>query len=187
MSDVRGRLFVISGIQAAGKTTVGHALAKTLSRAVFVDGDTIGNMVVSGKEPMSEPASHEAIEQLLFRYVGALVVADTYRSAGFDAVIADNIFGEYLNDFLELAEPETVHLVMLHPTKDVVKARDAGREKNAFRDGFTIEGLWQTVETRTPRVGLWLDTSYMNVADTVLEILKRQEEAVVQHGAVRTV
>lgn len=32
MSDERGRLFVITGIQASGKTTVGTALAKTLTK-----------------------------------------------------------------------------------------------------------------------------------------------------------
>ncbi|MDE9364175.1 hypothetical protein PZ938_01015 [Luteipulveratus sp. YIM 133132] len=177
MSSERGRLFVITGIQGAGKTTIGTALARTLNRSVFIDGDLVGSVVVSGREPMSEPASQEAIEQLLFRYVGALVLADTYRTAGFDAVIADNIFGDYLEDFLELAAPETVHLVMLHPSQDTVRLRDMERGGDAYRDGFTIQGLWESVESGTRRAGLWLDTSHMTVAETVLEILKRQPEA----------
>ncbi|AKU19110.1 hypothetical protein VV02_19275 [Luteipulveratus mongoliensis] len=177
-------MFVISGIQAAGKTTVGLSLAKTLTKAVFIDGDTIGNLVVSGQEPMTLPPTQEAVEQLLFRYVGALVVADTYRTAGFDAVIADSIFGEYFADFLELAEPETIQFVMLNPSKDTVRLREMERGTDGYReDGVTIDNLWDTVEFSTKRVGLWLDNSHMTVAETVLEILKRQEEATVAPGA----
>ncbi|KNX36644.1 nucleoside/nucleotide kinase family protein [Luteipulveratus halotolerans] len=181
MTDERGRLFVITGIQASGKTTVGTALAKTLTKSVFIDGDTIGGFVVSGREMMTRPPTQEAIEQLLFRYVGALVVADTYRTAGFDAVIADNIYGDYLIDFLELAHPEPVHLVMLNPSKDTVALREMERGKDSYRDGFTIESLWDTVEFATKRVGLWLDNSHLTVAETVMEILRRQPEAAVEY------
>ncbi|YAL84170.1 phosphotransferase [Dermacoccaceae bacterium W4C1] len=175
-----GRLFVITGVQAAGKTTVGEALAATLNKSVFIDGDTVGNMVVSGSAPMTDPASPEAIEQLLFRYAGALVLADTYRAAGFDAVVTDNVFGEFMEDYLEIAAPETLHLVMLHPSVAQVQAREDGRRKNAYRDGITVQGLWDQVEHHTPRIGLWLDTSEMTVSDVVLEIIRRQHEAIVE-------
>lgn len=33
---------MISGAQAAGKSTIGRALADSLPRAVFIDGDAIG-------------------------------------------------------------------------------------------------------------------------------------------------
>lgn len=175
-----GRLFVVTGIQASGKSTVGLALAQTLSRAVFIDGDTVGDMVVSGAEPMTDPPSEGAVEQLFFRYAGSLVLADTYRAAGFDAVIADNIFGEFLTDYLHIAAPETVHLVMLHPAVEAVQQREDGRGKDAYGNGYSVQGLWDAVESATPRVGLWLDTSAMSVSEVVLEIIRRQHEAVVE-------
>lgn len=174
-----GRLFVISGIQGAGKSTVGRALAETLSKSVYIDGDMIMDVVVSGRVDMTGDPSPAAMEQLLYRYAGALVLADTYRAAGFDAVIADNIFGDAFVDFLHLAAPETLHLVVLHPSAAVVRQRDADRGGNAYRDGFTVDGLWTELEDNTPRHGLWLDTSEQRVEDTVLEIIQRQHESVV--------
>jgi len=170
---------VISGVQAAGKSTVGHALAEALPRAVFVDGDTIGNVVVSGGAAMTEPPRMEAIEQLFLRYAGALTVADVYRSAGFDAVIADNIFGTFLDDFLMIAAPEPIHFVMLTPTADAIRAREHGRGKDAYRDGFTIEGLVESVEHGSRRVGLWIDNTSLSVAQTVSQILAEADEALV--------
>ncbi|MBB2890298.1 AAA family ATPase [Flexivirga oryzae] len=174
-----GRLFVISGAQAAGKTTVGQALADALPRSVFIDGDTIGNVVVSGKALMTQPPRIEAIEQLFLRYAGALTVADVYRSAGFDAVIADNIFGSYLDDFLMIAAPEPVHFVMLTPSVDVIRAREISRGKNAYRHGFTVEGLVDTIEHDTFRVGLWIDNTSLSPGQTVTRILRRTEEALI--------
>lgn len=177
--DEQGRLFVITGIQAAGKSTVGRALAEALPKAVFIDGDVVGNTVVSGKELMSEPPTMAAIEQLLLRYSGALTLADVYRAAGFDAVVADNIFGRYLEDFLELADPEPVHLVVLHPSVDTVSAREGERSGRAYRDGITVEGLWALVEFDTPRLGLWIDNSSDTVGRTVTTILQHLDDALI--------
>ncbi|TWE07930.1 phosphotransferase [Rudaeicoccus suwonensis] len=174
-----GRLFVISGAQAAGKSTVGQALAAGLTRAVFIDGDTVDGVVVSGSEPMTEPATVGAVEQLFLRYAGALTLADVYRSAGFDAVIADNIFGDFLDDFLVLAAPEPLHFVMLTPSIDAIYEREEARRKNAYRDGITVEGLVDTIERDTDRVGLWLDNTDLSVAQTITTILQRQDEALV--------
>lgn len=174
-----GRLFVISGAQAAGKSTVGAALADALPRSVFIDGDTIGNVVVSGKALMTEPPAVEAVEQLFLRYAGALTVADVYRAAGFDAVIADNIFGTFLDDYLMIAAPEPVHFVMLTPSADVIQAREAARGKNAYRDGFTVDGLVRSIEHETSRVGLWIDNTTLAPAQVVLQILRRTGEALV--------
>jgi len=174
-----GRLFVISGAQAAGKTSVGQALAGALPRSVFIDGDTIGNVVVSGKALMTQPPQIEAVEQLFLRYAGALTVADVYRSAGFDAVIADNIFGSYLDDFLMIAAPEPVHFVMLTPSIDVIRARELARNKDAYRDGVTVEGLVDTIEHDTFRVGLWIDNTTMSASQAAARILRQAKEALV--------
>lgn len=89
-----GRLFVITGITASGKTTVGHALAARLPRSVHIDGDWVQRFVVSGAVPMDLPPPSGAIEQLRLRYAGAVAAARVYRHAGFDAVVSDNIFAD---------------------------------------------------------------------------------------------
>ena len=55
----RGRLFLVTGAQAAGKTTVAQALARRLERAVAIDGDVFDHMVVSGRDPYDEPPRPE--------------------------------------------------------------------------------------------------------------------------------
>ena len=52
----------MTGTQAAGKSTVGAALAGRFGRGMFVDGDEIAAMVVSGRvdyEPDAAPAATE--------------------------------------------------------------------------------------------------------------------------------
>lgn len=170
---------MISGAQAAGKSTVGQALADSLPRAVFIDGDAIDDFVVSGHAPMTDPPTTPAVEQLFLRYAGALTVADVYRSAGFDAVIADNIFGTFLDDYLMIAAPEPIHFVMLTPTVDAIRDREQARDKNAYRDGFTVEALVESVQHGSRRVGLWIDNTDLSVAQTVSQIRARADEAFV--------
>lgn len=170
---------MISGAQAAGKSTIGRALADRLPRAVFIDGDAIDDFVVSDRAPMTEPPTTPAVEQLFLRYAGALTVADVYRSAGFDAVIADNIFGTFLDDYLAIAAPESIHFVMLTPTADAIRAREHARGKNAYRDGFTVEALVESVEHGSRRVGLWIDNTDLSVTQTVSQILAHSEAALV--------
>ncbi|MBC9957054.1 AAA family ATPase [Yimella sp. cx-51] len=177
--DETGRLFVITGIGGAGKTTIGRELAGALPRAVFIDGDTIAGVVVSGAVPMTEPPKLAAIEQLLLRFAGALTLADVYRNAGFDVVIADTVIGCYLDDFLELADPEPVHLVVLHPSVEVITERDAARRHKTDHDGATLDGQWLALEHETERLGLWIDSSHHSVAKTVTHILRNLDEALI--------
>lgn len=179
MTSTTGRLFVISGARAAGKTTVGQTLADALPRSVFIDGATIGDLVVSGREPLTEPPRIEAVEQLFLRYAGALTVADVYRSAGFDVIIADTIFGSFLDDFLMIAAPEQLHFVMLTPSVDVIRARDAARGNTAYRDGVTVEGLVDKIEHETFRVGLWIDNTTLAPGRAAAHILCHTDESLV--------
>ncbi len=175
-----GRLIVVTGAQAAGKTTAAYAVAARLPRAVHVDGDAIHRMVVSGKVPMTLPAPAPAVEQLFLRWLAGIAVAETYQRAGFDAVVSDNIFGKFLEDFLDFVAPAPVHLVVLNPTVEVLREREAGREKSGYDEVVTVEALWRSVNEDTQRVGLWLDTSQQSVVQTANEVLDRLDEALVR-------
>lgn len=183
MSDAEpGRLLVISGASAAGKTTLGHGVAALLPRAVHVDGDDIHRFVISGAVSMDLPPAPGAVEQLLLRYAGALAVARVYRAAGFDAVITDNIFEADLTDVLSLAfadaSTDQVYLVMLCPSVQVIRERYDDRSGGGYTDSITPESLTQAV-ARTPRLGLWLDTGHQIPAESAAEILRRLDEAAV--------
>jgi hypothetical protein len=74
-----GRLILVTGTQAAGKSTVDAALAGRFERGMFVDGDEIAAMVLSGRVDYEPDATPAATEQLLLRYRGSIAVARTYQ------------------------------------------------------------------------------------------------------------
>jgi predicted kinase len=151
-------LFVISGVMAAGKSTVARLLASRFDRGVCVPGDAIRAMVVSGRTEMSPEAEEEALSQLLLRYEGALAVAAVYLRAGFDVVVEDVIVGPVLRDFLAIVPVDEFHLVFLDPEAKAIGQRDQDRAKTGYRD-WSIEGLQRVLREDTDRTGLWLDST----------------------------
>lgn len=171
---------VVSGIQAAGKTTVGRMLAARLPRAAFVDGDVLARMVVAGHESMSSEPSAEAERQLFLRYRQAALLAGSFWAAGFTAVVADNIYGqEDLFWFVEQIQARPVVVVMLVPQTRAVVDRELSRGSDAYRGWMGEAGLegavaeFQQYVAETPRLGLWLDTTDQTPERTVDLVLAR--------------
>ncbi|WP_345393869.1 AAA family ATPase [Nonomuraea salmonea] len=90
---------VITGVSAAGKSTVAQALAERLPRAAHVRGDVFRRMVVAGRAEMTPEAGDEAVRQLRLRYRLAAATADMYFDAGFTAIVQDVIIGGDLQRF----------------------------------------------------------------------------------------
>lgn len=172
-------VFVITGIQAAGKSTVAQALAERFEWSVHVRGDLFRRMVVKGREEMgpADPPA-EAVRQLRLRYALAASVADGYAGAGFEVVLQDIVLGTDLTDMIAAIRHRPCYVVVLAPRADVVRCRDevrqAERGKVAYKPGGeTVADLDDYLRRETPRVGLWLDTSELTVDQTVGEILQR--------------
>jgi predicted kinase len=164
-------LFVISGVSAAGKSTVARQLASRLPAAVCVCGDVIHSMVVSGRVDMSPDASAEALRQLVLRYAGALAVADVYLRAGLDAVVEDVIIGPVLRQFLELVRVREFHLVFLDPDAAAIQARERDRAGTTYGTRWSVGALLAVLREDTDRIGLWLDTTDLTAEQTVDRIL----------------
>ena len=49
------RIIVVTGIQAAGKSTVARMLAQRFGRGVHIEADVLQQMIVSGGEWITEP------------------------------------------------------------------------------------------------------------------------------------
>ncbi|MGW5131534.1 AAA family ATPase [Streptomyces sp. NPDC004135] len=172
-----GGVVLITGVMAAGKSTVAQALAETLPRAAHVRGDVFRRMIVSGREEYVPGADGAAREQLLLRYRLSAATADAYAEAGFTAVVQDVVLGEDVESYTGLVRTRPLYLVVLAPRPETVAAREAGRTKTGYGAGWTVGALDEVLRTRTPRTGLWLDTSELTVGQTVEAILAGRERA----------
>ena len=172
-------VMLITGIQAAGKSSVAQAVAERLDRSVHLRGDVFRRMIVNGRADMgpdNPPA--EAVRQLRLRYRLAAQAADGYAEAGFTVVLQDIVLGEYLAGMAAAIRTRPLYVVVLAPRPEVVREREDGRRlargKTAYKPGD--EGpaeLDAHLRRETPRIGLWLDTSGQTLDQTVDELMAR--------------
>lgn len=171
--DVRP-VVLLTGISAAGKSTVAEALARRFDRGVHVRGDAFRRMVVAGREEMGGDPSPEAWRQLRLRYRLGAATADTYHEAGFAVVVQDVVLGPVLVDYVAAIRSRPLVVVVLAPRPEVVAEREAGRAKDAYGAGrLDAAALDRGLRDDTPRLGLWLDTSDQSPDETVDEIVAR--------------
>jgi chloramphenicol 3-O-phosphotransferase len=165
-------IYLVTGIQAAGKSTVAQLLAERLPRSVHVRGDLFRRMIVNGRVDITPELAPAAMAQLRLRYELAATVTDRYAAAGFSVVVQDVVLAEQLEPMVGLIRTRPLYVVVLAPDPETVAARERGRGKTAY-------GVWQVAELdralreHTPRIGLWLDTSGQTPDQTVAEILAR--------------
>ena len=167
-------MVLVTGIPAAGKSTVADRLARRFRRGVHVNGDIFRRMVVAGRHEMTSAPSEEAGRQLRLRYRLAAQTADTYYQAGFSVVVQDVVIGPLLTTYVDAIRSRPLVLVVLAPRPEVVASREAARSKMAYSDeAATITALDAVLRQETPRIGLWIDTSGQSPDDTVDEIIRR--------------
>ncbi|NGN69009.1 AAA family ATPase [Streptomyces sp. A7024] len=165
-------IYLITGISAAGKSTVAQLLTEQLPRAVHVRGDVFRRMVVTGRAEMTPDPTAEAERQLNLRHRLTAKVADEYFAAGFSVVAQDIILGEHLPRMTRLIRGRPLHVIVLAPGPTTIAVREARRTKSGYGGGWSVTALDQALRKDTPRIGLWLDNSEQHPQETVAEILQ---------------
>ena len=171
------QVIVVTGVMAAGKSTVSQLLAERFLRAVHLRGDEFRRVVVRGRVDMSPHGDPEAERQLALRHRLTAHTANAYADAGFSVVVQDLFVGASLAPFLEQITARPISLVMLAPDVSTVMRREAERVKVGYGDLWSIRDFDHKVRTETPHIGLWLDSSKQTPDETVDEILARLGEA----------
>lgn len=170
-------VIVVTGVMAAGKSTVAQVLAEGFERGVHVRGDVFRRMIVSGQAAITPELSDEAISQLRLRYRLAARTANAYAAAGFDVVVQDIVLGDSLTELVDQLDARPRHVVVLAPRPEVVAEREAGRAKTGYGDGWTPAMLDEGMRRDTPRIGLWLDSSDQTPEQTAAAIMTRLDDA----------
>jgi chloramphenicol 3-O-phosphotransferase len=171
------RIILITGIMAAGKSTVAQRLAERLPRTVHLRGDLFRRMIVNGRAEMGLELSAEAYRQLRLRYQLASHAAKQYLAAGFTVVYQDIIGGKDLLEVIHDLAGQPLHVIVLCPKPDAVNTREEERSKTGYSSTFTPADFDRQFRAQTPRVGFWLDSSDLSVDETVAMILVNLDQA----------
>ncbi|OYO09977.1 phosphotransferase [Enemella evansiae] len=173
----RGRVIVITGAMAAGKSTVAALLAEQLHpRSVHIRGDAFRRMVINGRAEMTPDPDPEALRQLHLRYSLAAATADRYADHGFDAIVQDVIIGAELSQFIDLIDSPSRYLVVLSPSLSALEWRQEQRAK-AGSVYFSPGAMDTALRQETARIGYWLDSSSQTPEETVGDILGNLDQA----------
>lgn len=167
-------LIVVTGVMAAGKSTIARLLAQRFPRGVHISADVLQQMIVSGGEWVSEPGepSGEAAWQLRLRLKHLCLLGKSFVEAGFVVVLDDIIMGDRWQQLQGELHDLPFSLAVLAPQLDVVLQRDLDRSKRTLGKAWA-EYLDQALRTTMAGIGLWVDSSELTPEETVDDILQR--------------
>jgi chloramphenicol 3-O-phosphotransferase len=169
------RIIVLSGLPGAGKSTLSRRLAQSLDRGAHVEADRLQDLIVSGAVHGTVTGiSDEAARQIRLRLHHAALLARSFREAGFNAIIDDIITGHRFDELQAELAGVPFSFIMLVRNLEAMKA-----SWRAMGSPFVNSFDWIDKEIResTPRVGLWIDTTYQTEDETFEEIVRRLDEA----------
>jgi predicted kinase len=166
-------IIVLTGVQAAGKSTVGTLLAQQFERGVHIEADVLQQMIVSGAKWAKEPGepSDEPNRQLRLRLKNMCLLAKSFYDAGFNVVLNDIIMGERWQHLQEELADTPFNLVVLAPSRETVRQRDITRAKTTLGESWAVY-LDNVLRNTMIGVGLWVDNSRQTPSETVAHILQ---------------
>ncbi len=150
-----GRIWLISGIPGAGKTTIERAVCARYSNAIHIPVDDLREFVVTGHALPIE-WTHETTRQFALARGSAARMAADYSDEGFAVVIDDVMREEDIDQFTRHLSGRPLTKVALIPRLDVALARNRDRTNKSLTPASLSRSLggstdrWWRAAAQTP-------------------------------------
>jgi hypothetical protein len=133
-------------------------------------------MVRGGYVQPGSPPIEEESRQLALAVANQCLLARSFARAGFVTVMDFVVVTrKRLADYRDGLGGLSLKLVVLAPARSAALARDRQRPEKTVGDRFAH--LETDLREQLRGIGLWIDSSGMDVEETVMEVLRRASEA----------
>jgi len=164
---------IVTGMPAAGKSTVTGLVARMLPHAAQVKGDDVNQMIQSGWVWFLGKPEDDAVRHYELTKRNLCSLAANFADFGFTALVDTVVSDRAELDFLlALLSPRPVHLVVLAPGIEACKHRNATRDPDERFDFDGYEELERDMRDGFGDAGWWFDTSGLTPEETAERIVR---------------
>lgn len=167
----QGRIVIITGAPATGKTTTAAMVAKesSLDKSVHIHTDDFYHYLCKGAIPPYLPESHKQNSIVI---EAILEAAKSYARGGYDVII-DGIIGIwFLKNFIKTVQDGyELHYIVLRASKIETLNRALGRNKlDRDTNVELVEIMWEQFDCLGFYEAYVIDTTNMSIKETVNRI-----------------
>lgn len=165
-------IIFITGMAGAGKSTVGHLVAKHFQKSLFIQVDELREKMVKGyARPENGAFTEEVIKQFQMARTTAIYMARLYANQGVDVVIDDIcVPSNFVEQYASLFEMAGVYRVLLYPKADIVIQRIEKRG-GPLEHIDHVPAIYNFLESMPKNSWIVLDSSDWTIEQTVYAVL----------------